>query len=175
MTPDVQHEGLDVLSRSIVGWLGSAVAVTECAVVAPDDAGPPEGLALRLVDAEPVPVLHNDDRSPVVLRVRYLVTAASADALGAHRLFGEVVFAAVHEGARAGVSLAGPEDGRSAAARLGLRPGLHILLEARFARARAHAAAPPVRHPITIISHPLRSGSASASREAVHAPAADGD
>jgi hypothetical protein len=158
MLPEVQHEGLDALTRSIVDWLDGVHAGTDGIVVAPDEAAPAEGLALRLIDAEPVPVLHNDVRSPMVLRVRYLVTAASGDVFRAQRMYGELLFAAA---GRAGLTLAHAEDGRAAAERLGLAPALHLLVEARFTRPRRHTPAPPVRHPPTVIGRPMAAAPAS--------------
>src|SRR5262245_13374348 len=52
---------------------------------------------LHLLDVRPTPALRTPKRPPLQLTLRYLVAAAAADVHEAHRLLGELAFAALDE------------------------------------------------------------------------------
>jgi hypothetical protein len=141
--------GLETLTRELAQWLAALVDGMPCEVLGADAPHPKEGIALRLVSAEPLATMHNAAIAPLTLSVRYLVSVSSPEVLTAHRAYGEVLFAALR---RADIELA-PMDAAVAALRsFNLEPVPGLMFDARLARSRSRTDAPPVRELVVVAS-----------------------
>jgi len=121
-----------------------------------DESGSSSGVSLYLLDllsASPIASpTRGGRRPPLQLQVRYLVSTWAAEPEEAHRLLGEIAFAALAEG-EATVELDGPSPGLWLA--LGTSPRPAFFLRRPVRRERPAPAVARVREPMTLAVEPV--------------------
>ena len=87
---------IDEVDRLLVEWVGSVLKGTPVSLAAPNGEVKGTGIYLYLMQlAEMPPARGGRKRPPLQMSLRYLVSASAEDPEEAHRLLGELVFAAM--------------------------------------------------------------------------------
>ena len=84
----------DRLSAWIAATVGDSVPVS---LAAPGSPTPPHGVSCYLLDVVPAPAERSARSAPLQVALRYLITTWDDDARTAHRLLGQLVFAALSD------------------------------------------------------------------------------
>jgi hypothetical protein len=89
---------IEQADRRLTEWVGEVVGPNvRVALAAPSDELQGAGISLFLMDLVALPPMRGQRRAPLQMALRYVVTAWAGDALGEHRLLGELVAAAMQE------------------------------------------------------------------------------
>ena len=86
---------IDQVDRRLKDWIGGVLDPVEVHLEAPKVTGQCRGVSLYLFQLGPMPAPSTSKLPPLQLALRYLVTAWSDDLEEAHRMLGELVFAAM--------------------------------------------------------------------------------
>jgi hypothetical protein len=86
---------IDQVDRRLKGWVNQVLESVDVHLDAPKNAEAGRGINLYLMHLAPLPPPSTNKLPPLQLALRYLVTAWSDDPEEAHRLLGELVFAAM--------------------------------------------------------------------------------
>lgn len=85
---------IDEVDGQLRDWIAAAVGEGEVSLGPPRDP-PPSRVGLYLLEVKHVPVARGSRRPPLQVFLRYLVTTWSEDPLEAHRVLGQLLFAAL--------------------------------------------------------------------------------
>ena len=88
---------IDEVDRRLKDWVGSVLEGVEVSLGAPNGRKPGRGIGLYLMELKDKPPFRNAKRPPLQLTLRYLVTAWADQPEDAHRLLGQLVFAAMED------------------------------------------------------------------------------
>jgi hypothetical protein len=136
------------MDREIREWASATLAgarVTHAPPGACEDGG--SGVSLYLLEIRPAPAARGAERPPHQLALRYLVTAWAAEPEEAHRLLGELVFAAMD---RPGADVILEPPPPEVWAAFGVPPRPSFLLEVPLRRARPEREIKRVTGPLVI-------------------------
>lgn len=138
---------LDETSRSVLEWASEVSGVEQPSLSLPDSPVSALHVSVLLTDFSDHPPMRGNGRAPLQFIARYLVTAVSPEPEEAHRILGELIFAALqHPTFDAHL---GPVDSGHWQA-LGSAPLPSFMLCVPVHRIRPESTAPHVRKPITI-------------------------
>ncbi|MCP3104372.1 carboxypeptidase-like regulatory domain-containing protein [Myxococcus sp. K15C18031901] len=88
---------IDEVDQRLKAWVGRIAGGTPVFLGVPDRDSLERGVCLYLLELGPAPQARAGRRTPLQISVCYLVTAGAASPEAAHRLLGELVFAAMEE------------------------------------------------------------------------------
>ncbi len=149
---------IERIGKEIRDWIGSVVTDAEVVLGLPADNAKGRQIGLYLMDLSQGNCARVGKIPPFMINLRYLVTARSPRAEEAHRLIGELIFAALEK----------PEKERpefevvieplpvEAWAVLGAAPQPSFFLRAPLRRERPTPAVPLVRAPVVLQPSPMR-------------------
>jgi Carboxypeptidase regulatory-like domain/Pvc16 N-terminal domain len=149
---------IERIGQEIKDWIGSVITGVEVALGLPDDDAQSAQIGLYLMDLSQSNCARVGKLSPFKINLRYLVTARSPRAEEAHRLLGELIFAALEK----------PEKERpefevvveplpvEAWAALGAPPQPSFFLRAPLRRERPEPEVPMVTEPVVLQPSPMR-------------------
>jgi hypothetical protein len=89
---------IDEIDRSLSEWAGSIVSGTDVLLGLPRDGAKGRAVSLHLMEIVSVPPSRREQPRPLEVGLRYLVTAWSEHPEEAHRLLGQLLFAAMEAG-----------------------------------------------------------------------------
>jgi len=144
---------IDQVDRNMQDWIGSVLDGTAVSLLVPADAAKGQGVGLYLIELLQTPPARGTRRPPLQITLRYLVTSWAEDPQEAHRLLGELLFAAMDhpdfevEQERLPLEL-------WTALRVGPRPC--FVLRVPLRRERLEKSAPLVRKPLIMKMSPVR-------------------
>lgn len=137
----------DEVSLRLLRWATPLATPLEALLAAPSEMPQREGISVHLLEIVGTPLPRGSRRPPHTLALRYLITAWSGQAAAAHRLLGELTFAAMDEPSFE------VEPGPAPIAlwqALAVAPRPALLLRVTISRARTEPSAPLVRQPLTV-------------------------
>ncbi len=88
---------IDALDRRILEWISNLARPTGALLSSPSEMEGKQGVSLHLMELVTSPPPRGVHRPPLSISLRYLITAWLEDAAQAHRLLGELMFAAMEE------------------------------------------------------------------------------
>lgn len=138
---------LNETSRTVLEWASEVSGVGQTALSLPDSPISGPHVSVLLTDFQNHPPLRGNGRTPLQFIARYLVTTMAPEPEEAHRILGELIFAAL-ENSTFDVDFQ-PVDSRHWQA-LGSAPLPSFMLCVPVHRTRPESTAPHVRKPITI-------------------------
>ena len=143
---------IEQVDRQLEVWIRTVLGEVAVRLSPPAGDGPEPVVSLYLLDLLPLPPLRHQRRLPLQLLLRYLVTTGAADPRQAHRMLGELVFAAMEQETFEVElqPLAAPLW-----AGFGLAPRPSFLLRLPLRAERTAPATPRVRQPLEIRPTPL--------------------
>src|SRR5271157_5446383 len=86
---------IDEVDRRLKDWVKSILEGVEVYLTAPNNAPVQRGIGLYLMEVAVMPPASTSKLPPLQVALRFLVTSWSEDPEDAHRLLGELVFAAM--------------------------------------------------------------------------------
>jgi hypothetical protein len=89
------EEMIDQVDRNLEDWIGHIVEAAVVSLLAPGDAVEHRGIGLYLIEILQTPPPRGTRRPPLQITLRYLVTSWDKDPREAHRLLGDLLFAAM--------------------------------------------------------------------------------
>lgn len=140
---------IDEIDRQMSAWATGVAGGLAVTLGLPERAPSGSGVSLYLLEIANAPPPRGARPAPVRLHLRYLVTTWAERPEEAHRLLGELVFAALDR-SDVDVDLA-PLPAHEWAA-LGLTPRPSFVLQAPLVRSRAEKPAPPVKQMVTRVA-----------------------
>jgi hypothetical protein len=143
---------IDQVDGRLKDWVGTTVGRVEVSLAMPTAAGSGTGVSLYLVDLALKPLVRVNGGSALNIALRYLVTTWSERPEEAHRLLGDLVFAAM-EAADFDIEPTGASTALWQA--LGVPPRPSFILVVPLEKARPAAGAPLVRHPVVVEAAPV--------------------
>lgn len=143
---------IDRVDLRLKEWIESVLEETEVSFRPPGESMPGSGIILYLMELASSPPPAGGRRPPLQIYLRYLVTAWSDEPEEAHRLLGELVFAAM-ENRDFEVELEPIPVGTWRA--FGVVPRPSFVLRAPLRRERLEPTAPVVRAPVVVKSSPI--------------------
>lgn len=144
---------LDDTDRAVLGWAAEVSGIPNPSLSLPTPTSEGPHVNLYLFDVEDLPPMRGNGRVPLQFTARYLVTVTAPDAEEAHRILGELVFAAM-ESPDYDITL-GPIDAGYWQA-LNVPPLPAFLLKVPVRRERPTTPAPLVRQALRVDSAPLK-------------------
>lgn len=142
---------LDETSRTILAWASDVSGVEHTTLSLPDSSLSTPQVSVLLTDFSDHPPMRGNGRSPLQFIARYHVLVAAPDPEDAHRILGELIFAAL-ENPTFDVDLHPIDSGHWQA--VGAAPLPSFMLRIPVRRPRPESKAPYVRKPITIQMEP---------------------
>jgi hypothetical protein len=137
---------IDGMDREIREWASAALGGARVTHAPPGtDAG--AAVSLYLLEMRPAPAARGAERPPQQIALRYLVTAVAAEPEEAHRVLGELVFAAMD---RPGVDVILEPPPPEVWAAFGVPPQPSFLLEVPLRRARPEREVQRVTGPLVV-------------------------
>lgn len=88
---------IDAVDQRLQDWIGNLAHPAEAYLLAPGQMGDKQGVSLHLLELISTPPPRGTHRPPLAVTVRYLVTTWFNDAAKAHRLLGDLTFAAMED------------------------------------------------------------------------------
>lgn len=149
---------IERISQEIRDWIGSVITGVEVALGLPSDDAQRAQIGLYLMDLSQSNCARVGKLQPFKINLRYLVTARSPRAEEAHRLLGELIFAALQKPEKEAPDFEAVVEPLpvEAWAVLGAAPQPSFFLRAPLRRERPEAAAPVVREPVVLHPSPMR-------------------
>jgi hypothetical protein len=144
---------IEVVDAELVKWLSTVVAPAAVMLGPPAAVPDGTGITCHLLALVPTPTARGNRRPPVQAMARYLVTAAAATPLDAHRLLGQVLVAAAD---RPDLDLEHHEPPVGLWPALGVAPQPAISLRVPVRWPRDEPRAPLVREPLRVEWHEAR-------------------
>ena len=145
---------IDHVDHRLKEWVGTAVGPVDVSLTIPGGSGSGTGVSLYLVDLTLKPLLRTNGGSALRIALRYIVTTWSERPEDAHRLLGDLVFAAM-ESTDFEVEPAGASTALWQA--LGMPPRPSFMLVVPLKKARPAPEVPLVRRPVVIEAAPVES------------------
>jgi hypothetical protein len=142
---------IDQVDQTLIRWVQSILAGSQVLMTPPQASESGEGVGLFLMDAILTPPPRGAKRPPLQIGLRYLVTTWAESPEQAHRMFGDLLFAALESNEFEVES--GPRDVWIA---FGVAPRPSFVLRVPLRRERPERIAPLVRAPLVIKSSPLQ-------------------
>ena len=136
---------IDEVDQRLKAWVGRIAGDVPVFLGVPDREALERGVCLYLLELGPAPPARGGRRVPLQISVCYLVTTGDASPEKAHRMLGELVFAAMEE-ADFEVDLSPVPGTVWAGMRVAPRPGFRVRLPVR--RERAEPTVHRVRFPV---------------------------
>jgi Pvc16 N-terminal domain len=136
---------IDETDRRLKDWVGSILEGVEVSLSSPNGHKPGKGIGLYLLELNPKPPFRNSRKPPLQFLVRYLVTAWADQAEDAHRLLGELAFAAME-------NTEFETDLSPVWQAFGVAPQPSFILGIPVQKVRPEAEAPLVRTPLVVNS-----------------------
>lgn len=88
---------IDKADQQLKAWVSSVTSPVEAVLSLPDDDATEIRIVLYLMDLAQAPIPRGTNRPPLQVLLRYLVTAWAPEPEEAHRLLGELLFAALEK------------------------------------------------------------------------------
>lgn len=145
---------IDAIDQRLKDWVVSAVGSVDVSLAMPTGRDRWAGVSLYLVDVTLKPAIHSSGASARHIALRYLVTAWSDQPEDAHRLLGDLVFAAM-DSADFEVEPSGASTELWQA--LGTPPRPSFMLVVPLKKPRVVPDAPLVRLPVVVEAAPVES------------------
>lgn len=138
---------LDETSRTVIDWASRVAGDAEPSLALPDSPVQAPHVSLLLIEFADHPPLRGNGRPPLQFIARYLVTVTAPETEDAHRILGELLFAALESATfDAELRAIDPPLWRA----FGVTPRPAFVLSVPVRRARPEERPPQVRQPITI-------------------------
>lgn len=138
---------IDRIDRLLKDWVGTVLEDTEVWLLPPRELADKRAVGLYLIDLLHTPPVHNSRRLALQISLRYLVTTWAEHPEDAHRMLGDLVFAAM-EHTEFEVDLEPVPTELWSAFGLAPRPSFRLRLPLR--RERPEPAIPRVRTPVEV-------------------------
>ncbi|MBU8895441.1 carboxypeptidase regulatory-like domain-containing protein [Corallococcus sp. H22C18031201] len=142
---------IDEVDQRLKAWVGRIALDAPVHLGVPDREALERGVCLYLLELAPAPAARTGRRAPLQFSVCYLVTAGAASPEAAHRLLGELVFAAMQE-SEFEVDLAPVAAAVWAGLRVPPRPGFRLRIPVR--KERQETAPRRAGFPVVVASAP---------------------
>lgn len=149
---DLTHGRVDQVSADLAGWASSLFEDASLSLALPERKANGKGVSLYLIELADRPPSRGVNRPPLQLELRYLVTTWAEDPKEAHRLLGEMVFAAME---RDEFKVDFKPLAAAAWAALGASPQPSFILCVPLYRLRPEKRAPLVRKPLVVEVAPV--------------------
>jgi hypothetical protein len=150
---DEVDERLDEVDQRLKAWVASVVGDVAVSLKAPTASATGSCIGLYLIEVLPGSQPHGGTAPPLTITLRYLVTACAPEPEAAHRLIGELLFAAMAD-THFEVETAAPAPSIWAA--FGMPPQPAFVLRTPLQRKRPQKVAPLVLSPLEMKASPLR-------------------
>jgi len=151
---DLTHGMVDRASADLASWVSTLFEGADVSLAPPGRNNSGKGISLYLMELADRPPPRGMNRSPLQIELRYLVTTWADDPKEAHRLLGELVFAAMDRD-ELKVDLK-PLSAPTWEA-LGVSPQPSFILCLPLYRVRPETLAPLVRKPLVVEAAPVGS------------------
>ncbi|MEO8286268.1 MAG: carboxypeptidase-like regulatory domain-containing protein [Chloroflexota bacterium] len=146
---------IDAVDKQIMDWAAGIVGAGDTASVTlgpPTAGGSGRGVSLYLMECVSDPPLRGIKRAPLQITLRYVVTTWAPDPADAHRLLGELIFAAMdNTGFEVDLTPLPPSTWLA----FGVMPQPSFVLAIPLKQERAEPAARYVRMPLVVETTPL--------------------
>jgi hypothetical protein len=145
---------IDQLDTKLAQWAGGILGETDVAFAPPQPSAPGRGVSLYLMEIVHTPVGRGVRLTPLQIILRYLVTTWAKQSEEAHRMLGELVFAAL-----ANTEFEVEQDPLpiSAWAGFGVPPRPSFILRVPLRQERPEKRAPLVQHELVVKAALMRS------------------
>jgi hypothetical protein len=149
---------IERIGQEIRDWIGSIVTGAEVALGLPSDGAQSAQIGLYLMDLSQSNCARVGKLPPFQINLRYLVTVRSPRAEEAHRLLGELIFAALQKPEKEAPEFEVVVEPLpvEAWAVLGTAPQPSFFLRAPLRRERPEKTAPMVKEPVVLQPSPMR-------------------
>jgi len=149
---------IERIGQEIKDWISSVITGVEVALGLPDDGAQSAQIGLYLMDLSQSNCARVGKLSPFKINLRYLVTARSPRAEEAHRLLGELIFAALQKPEKEAPEFEVVVEPLpvEAWAALGAPPQPSFFLRAPLRRERPEPEVPMVTEPVVLQPSPMR-------------------
>jgi carboxypeptidase family protein len=149
---------IERIGQEIRDWIGSVITGAEVVLGLPSDDAQGAQVGLYLMDLSQSNCARVGKLPPFKINLRYLVTARSPRAEEAHRLLGELIFAALQKPEKEAPEFEVVVEPLpvEAWAVLGEAPQPSFFLRAPLRRERPERAAPMVKEPVVLQPSPMR-------------------
>jgi hypothetical protein len=149
---------IERIGQEIRDWIGSIIAGAEVALGLPDDNAQSAQVGLYLMDLSQSRCARVGKLPPFKINLRYLVTARSPRAEEAHRLLGELIFAALEKPEKEPPEFEVVMEPLpvEAWAVLGAAPQPSFFLRAPLRLERPEPVVPMVKEPVVLQPSPMR-------------------
>jgi len=150
---------IERIGQEIRDWIGSVITGAEVVLGLPSDDAQSAQIGLYLMDLSQSNCARVGKLSPFKINLRYLVTARSPRAEEAHRLLGELIFAALQKAEKGAPEFEVVVEPLpvEAWAVLGSAPQPSFFLRAPLRLERPEPAVPIVKEPVVLQPSPMRS------------------
>ena len=145
---------IDDVDHRLKDWVGTAVGTVDVSLAMPATKASGTGVSLYLIDLTLKPLVRRNGRSALQIGLRYLVTTWAERPEEAHRLLGELVFAAMDATDFEVEANGAPTDLWLA---LGTPPRPSFMLVVPLEKARRVDDVPLVRRPVMVEASPVES------------------
>jgi hypothetical protein len=149
---------IERIGQEIMDWIGSVITGAEVTLGLPGDDAQGAQICLYLMDLSQSNCARVGKLPPFKINLRYLVTARSPRAEEAHRLLGELIFAALEKPEKEAPEFEVVVEPLPAEAWavLGTAPQPSFFLRAPLRRERPETTAPMVKEPVVLQPSPMR-------------------
>lgn len=149
---------IERIGQEIMDWIGSVITGAEVTLGLPTDDAQRAQIGIYLMDLTQSNCARVGKLPPFKISLRYLVTARSPRAEEAHRLLGELIFAALEKPEKEAPEFEVVVEPLPAEAWavLGAAPQPSFFLRAPLRRERPETAAPMVKEPVVLQPSPMR-------------------
>jgi hypothetical protein len=149
---------IERIGQEIIDWISYTITGAEVALGLPDDNAQKPQIGLYLMDLSQSRCARVGKLAPFKINLRYLVTARSPRAEEAHRLLGELIFAALEKPEKEPPEFEVVVEPLpvEAWAVLGAAPQPSFFLHAQLRRERPEPAVPMVTEPVVLQPSPMR-------------------
>ncbi len=144
---------IDQVDQALASWVQKTLKDLDVSIAPPQAAEKGEGVGLFLLETIPTPPARVGRRPPLQITIRYLVTTWAESPYEAHRMLGELLFAALSNENYEVESESPPINLWTA---LGVPPRPSFLLRVPLRRVRPEPTVPLVRSPLVIKAAPLQ-------------------
>jgi hypothetical protein len=149
---------IEKIGQEIRDWIGSVITGAEVVFGLPDEGARSAQIGLYLMDLSQSNCARVGKLPPFKINLRYLVTVRSPRPEEAHRLLGELIFAALEKSEKEAPEFEVVVEPLpvEAWAVLGAAPQPSFFLQSPLRRDRPEMAAPMVREPVVLRPSPMR-------------------
>lgn len=144
---------IERIDRRLAEWAAAVLEGPRIELSPPGEGGDGSGISLYLMDLRHAPAARGGERPPRQVVLRYLVTAWADEPTEAHRLLGELAFAAMEADLEVELDPLPLELWRA----FGVLPRPAFVLRMPLRRERPKPAVPRVRQPLVLRAEPTAS------------------